>query len=250
MTPGGAELIKHYPVGALSEYVLSPDVNVAVLPPRIDTATASRFGYFGTSFAGLKKAHVGPGKTVVINGVTGTLGFAAVAVALGIGCTKILGLGRNKERLAAVRGLGPENRIVVRSSEEEGDAVEWIKSHTDNLGADALYDCLGVGGDASSTSKLLDGVKDGGRVILAAGGADGEIVQKYWQILTRNVAVLGTMWFTAGELDEMMALMNSGVIDLSFLRHEFFSMENVNDAFEMVGDRPGGAVNVVVQPHV
>jgi alcohol dehydrogenase len=242
-------MLTHYPLGALSEYLLSPDVNLALLPDSIDFATASRFGYIGTSFGGLKKAEIGPGKVLLINGVTGTLGYAAVAIGLGLGCTKILGIGRNKERLAQVEGLCPKGRVKTISSEEGIEAVSsWIKQQTNGLGPDALYDCLGNGGDANATSALINTIKTGGRAVLAAGGAEGKIVQTYLQAMSRDVAVLGTMWFTTAEIDELIALIHAGVIDFGFLDHKTFPLAKVNEAFELVGNRPGGAVNVVVQP--
>lgn len=246
-SPGGAKILTHYPLGALSEYLLSPDANLAMLPSSIDFNTASRFGYIGTSFGGLKKAEIGPGKTLLINGVTGTLGYAAVAIALGLGCTRILGIGRNKERLAEVQGLSSNGRVRTISSEDGKDVAAWISEQTDGKGADAFYDCLGNGGDANATSALVGSVKRGGRTVLAAGGAEGKIVQSYLEAMSRDVAVLGTMWFSNAEVDELIALIDAGVIDLSFLRHELFPLAKVNEAFEMVGDRPGGAVNVVVQ---
>ncbi|KJX93133.1 alcohol dehydrogenase like protein [Zymoseptoria brevis] len=250
MCPGGVKMLTHYTLGALSEYLLSPDVNIAKLPDSIDLATASRFGYIGTSFGGLKKARIQPGKTLLVNGVTGTLGYAAVAIALGLGCTRILGIGRNTERLAELEGLCPKGRVRTISSEDGGiDAVtKWVSEQTDGLGPDALYDCLGNGGDAATTSRLAGTVKRGGIAVLAAGGAEGEIRQTYLEAMSRDVAILGTMWFTSAEVDELIALIDAGVIDFSFLKHEFFPLKNVNEAFKMVGNRPGGAVNVVVQP--
>ncbi|CZT03950.1 probable SFA1 Long-chain alcohol dehydrogenase [Rhynchosporium agropyri] len=247
-SPGGEKLLTHYPLGALSEYLLSPDVNVALLPPSIDFATASRFGYIGTSYGGLKKAEMGPGKVLLINGVTGTLGYAAVAIALRFGCTKILGIGRNKERLAELEKLSSTGRVQTVSSEDGKDIAAWIEEQTNGLGPDALYDCLGNGGNANLTSKWIGTVKRGGRAILAAGGAEGEIAQGYLETMSRDIAVLGTFWFTSGEVDELIALIDAGVLDLSFLRHEFFPLAKANDVFKMVGDRPGGAVNVVVEP--
>jgi len=69
-----------------------------VLPASIDTNLASRFGYICTLFAGLKKAHVGPGKTLLIDSVTGTLQYSAVTITLaGLRYTEILGIGRIRE---------------------------------------------------------------------------------------------------------------------------------------------------------
>ncbi|KZF12591.1 hypothetical protein A2J03_17565 [Rhodococcus sp. EPR-157] len=78
LTPDGPKLLNQHPLGGLSEYVVAADRNVAVLPKHLDLRTAARFGYLGTSFAALKKGGFAPGSTVLINGVTGTLGVAAV----------------------------------------------------------------------------------------------------------------------------------------------------------------------------
>lgn len=249
-SPEGKAILKQYPIGSLSQYLLSPDANIAVVPPSIDINTAARFGYIGTSYAGLKKCGMGPSKTLLINGVTGTLGYAAVAIALGLGCTKILGIGRNKERLAEIEKLSThKGRIAVRSTEDEGDILEWIKEQTNGFGTDGLYDCLGNGGDASGTSKLIGSVKRGGRVALAAGGVGGDIVQSYGEAMVHDVSVNGTLWFNSAEIDELIELIGAGIIDFSFLRHKFFSLDEVNDAIKTVGDRPGGAINIIVQPH-
>ncbi|TGO30732.1 hypothetical protein BPAE_0003g00150 [Botrytis paeoniae] len=246
--PEGKAILKQYPIGSLSQYLLSPDANIAVIPPSIDINTAARFGYIGTSYAGLKKCGMGPGKTLVINGVTGTLGYAAVAIALGFGCTKILGIGRNKERLAEIEGMATKGRIVVRSTEDEGDLTQWVKEQTNGLGPDGLYDCLGNGGDADGTAKLISSLKRGGRVALAAGGVAGDITHSYGEIMEQDVSVNGTLWFTSEEIDEAIELIGAGVIDFSFLQHKFFSLDEVNDAFKAVGDHPGGAINIIVQP--
>ncbi|THW88403.1 pectin lyase-like protein [Aureobasidium pullulans] len=240
LNPGGKEQHKRYPLGALSECILSPDTNIAVLPSSIDINTACRFGYIGTSFGGLKKADIGPGKTLLINGVTGTLGYAAVAIGLGLGCTKILGVGRNKERLAQIQSLCKNGRVAVRSS-EDGDFADWVRDEINGLGVDALYDCLGAGGDAESTSQLLECVKAGGKMILAGGATEGKIEFTYRTAMVRDVAILGTVWFDSAEIDEMIDLIDAGVIDLSFLQHKFFSLSDVNKALEFVGSRPGGA---------
>jgi len=190
--PGGNKLLEHYPVGGLSQYLLSPDTNIAVLPKSVDTAMASRFGYLGTSFASLKRANVGPGKTLLINGVTGILGYGAVAIGLGLGCTKILGIGRKRERLTEVGGLSLQGQVVVRSSEDEGDIVEWVKQQTNGLGPDALYDCLGVGGDASSACNLVGCVKQGGRSYFSCRRGGG----KHWwaAVLRSHDAQRGSSW--------------------------------------------------------
>lgn len=251
MSEQGAKILQRYPIGGLSQYILSPDANVAVLPESIHLDTAARFGYIGTSFGALKKAQIGPASTVLINGVTGTLGYAAVAIALGLGATKILGVGRNPDRLKQISELAGANssRIAVASSEEEKDPQAWVAKHTGGLGPDALIDCLGVGGDADMTLNLIKSVKRGGKAILVAGSAEGDVTQSYSEAMMRDVAIVGSTWFTNGEVDDLIALLSADIIDLSFLETKSFKLDQVNEAMEFVGDRPGGSINVVVKPN-
>ena len=247
LTPDGGELLNQHPLGGLSEYVVAADRSIAVLPESIDLLTAARFGYIGTAFAGLKKGNLPQGGTVLVNGVTGTLGVAAVAIALGMGASRILGIGRNPDVLEQVGRLDPE-RVRIVSSEDETDLVGWATDATGGLGADVLLDCLGNGGDAGSTDTLLDAVKIGGRAVLLAGGVDGRVGQEYWNILVQDKAVLGSQWFTSAEIDEMIRMIATGVIDLTAITHKTFPLDQVNEAFAFVGDRPGGFTNVVVLP--
>jgi alcohol dehydrogenase len=254
MAEGGSDLLNMHPYGGLSQYVVSPDSKIALLPDSFDLHSAARLGYAGTSYAALKKAGVAAGSTVLINGVTGTLGVSAVAIALGLGATKILGIGRNPDRLKQVEAFSPkgtERVATFRSTEDndDGDAADWVKTQTAGLGVDAYIDCLGVGGAASTTEALVrSAVKVGGRAILVAGGAQGDISAPYYEWFMRDVALIGSVWFTDGEIDELIALIGAGVIDLSWLENQTFPLDKVNDALDAASDRPGGFINVVVIP--
>ncbi|MEU1275676.1 alcohol dehydrogenase catalytic domain-containing protein [Streptomyces sp. NPDC005799] len=246
-TVAGGQWLGQYPLGGLSQYVVAPHNKAARLPESIDFLTASRFGYIGTSFAALLKGDLRPGRTLLINGVTGTLGVAAVAIALGMGATKVLGVGRNRELLERVRQMAP-GRVETVSSEEVSDLVSWAREETGGLGVDMMYDCLGVGGDAHGTNTLIRAVKAGGRAVLVAGGVVGDVAQPYMDVLMNDVRAAGSVWFNAAEIDQMIDMIAAGVIDLSYLEHRTYPLSEVNDALQIVGARPGGFVNVVVEP--
>lgn len=239
----GRELLEQTPIGGLAEYVLAQDRSIVRLPDQIDFNTAARLGYLGTSFAALRKGGVEPGTTVLINGVTGTLGVAAVAIALGLGATRILGIGRNTERLEAVRTMAPD-RVTVVSSEDVEDLAAWALAATDGAGADVLYHCLGGDNDDSLTA-LQHAVRHGGAAVLASAGS-GTVEQATWDILMRDVTFIGSVWFTSAEIDRMIAMIAAGVIDLNWLEHHTYPLDDVNTALERVGERPGGFTNIVV----
>lgn len=247
MAESGKKTLARYSIGGFAEYILTPDSKVAVLPSSISTDLAAKFGYLGTSYGALSKANLGPGKTVLINGVTGTLGIGGTLISLGFGAIKVLGIGRNPERLKEAADLSP--RVLTKSSEDGDDLVKWVLEQTGGLGVDVMYDCLGVGGGANTTQTLIRGaIKRGGVAVLAAGAADGEIGGSYTEFMQREVSILGSMWFTDGEVDEMIALIDAGVIDVSKYETKPFSLKDVNKAIEYVGDRPGGFTNVIIKP--
>ncbi|EDN95665.1 hypothetical protein SS1G_11544 [Sclerotinia sclerotiorum 1980 UF-70] len=76
-----------------------------------------------------------------------------------------------------VLGLKPGDRVYVDpllTCEDASEITDWIHKQTGGLGPDALYDCLGNGGDANMTSILVNTLKKGGRAVLAAGAELGK----------------------------------------------------------------------------
>ena len=63
-----------------------------------------------------------------------------------------------------------------------------------------------------------------------------------------RIALRGSNWFTTGEGQLMAEMAGSGVLDLSHLEPRPFPLAGVNDALEAIKARPGGFVNIVVNP--
>jgi threonine dehydrogenase-like Zn-dependent dehydrogenase len=87
-----------------------------------------------------------------------------------------------------------------------------------------------------------------GKVILLAEGAEEEVSQTYIEAMMHEVAIIGSTWFRTGEIDDLVAMMDAGLIDFSFLQHKSFGLDEANEAIKFVGDTPGGSVNVLVKP--
>lgn len=82
-----------YPYAGLCEFMTAPQHNLVRLPDNVSFEQASRLGYLGTAYAALRKAGAGPGNTVLINGIIGTLGLGAALIALGRGAARVFGTG-------------------------------------------------------------------------------------------------------------------------------------------------------------
>lgn len=140
--PKSQKSLDNHPQGGFAQFMAAPRRNLVRLPDELDFDTASRFGYLGTAFSALQQAGCGPGKTVLIDGITGTLGLGAAAIAVAMGAAKILGTARDTKLFARVKALGADGRIELL---ELGTAEikEWASAHTDGEGVDIVIDALG-----------------------------------------------------------------------------------------------------------
>ena len=99
------DIMRAYPYGGFAQFLTAPATALVRLPDNVSFNAAARFGYFGTAYAAMRKIGVGPGQSLLVNGVSGTLGLCAALIALAMGATKILGTGRNGALLERVKTL-------------------------------------------------------------------------------------------------------------------------------------------------
>jgi threonine dehydrogenase-like Zn-dependent dehydrogenase len=243
--PHSIRQLMDYPSGGFSEYITASPQRLVLLPRQVTFEQAARFGYLGTSFAALRCARVGGGSWVAINGITGTLGVGATLLALGLGATRILGFGRNREVLAQLKALAPD-RIEVLAL---GDApiAEWMRQHTDGLGVDVLIDCSGRNAAAATTADALTALKRGG-IAVNIGALTEPLALQPIRFMTTRLQFRGSNWFTTGEGQLMAEMARVGVLDLGKLVTRAYPLAQVNDALAEVQTRPGGFVNIVVNP--
>ena len=102
------DIMRAYPYGGFAQFITAPATALVRLPDNVSFNAAARFGYFGTAYAAMRKIGVGPGQSLLVNGISGTLGLCAALIALAMGATKILGTGRNGALLDRVKTLAPE----------------------------------------------------------------------------------------------------------------------------------------------
>jgi threonine dehydrogenase-like Zn-dependent dehydrogenase len=243
--PHSTRQLADYPFGGFAEYMTASPQRLVLLPEQVTFDQAARFGYLGTSFAALRLGQVGGGSWVAINGITGTLGVGATLLALGLGATRVLGFGRNREVLAQLKALAPDRVDVLAL----GDApiADWIRQRTDGLGVDVLVDCSGRGAAAANTAQALAALK-GGAVMVNIGALTEPLTIEPIRFMTSRLQFRGSNWFTTGEGQLMAEMAKVGVLDLSKLRTHAYPLAQVNDALAEVQTRPGGFVNIVVNP--
>ena len=250
------EIMRAYPYGGFAQFITAPATALVRLPDNVSFEAAARLGYFGTAYAAMKKLGVGPGHSLLINGISGTLGLCAALLALAMGATKILGTGRNAALLERVKALAPERIDVFAMTDAPGGGqpdsfvsslVSWAKAATDGYGVDGMIDCLPPGAPASAMMRALHTLRRGGRAVNVGAVMEVLPLNAFW-LMTNRIGLQGSVWFTTGEGEEMAAMAGAGTLNLSVLKHRVSPLSQVNEAIAGMGDRDGGFTNFVVDP--
>jgi D-arabinose 1-dehydrogenase-like Zn-dependent alcohol dehydrogenase len=245
------EIMRDYPYGGLAQFITAPVGALVKLPDNVSFAAAARLGYFGTAYSALRKLGAGPGRTLLINGISGQLGLNAAQLALAMGATKILGTGRNVALLERVKKLAPE-RIEVFSvpDAKPGPAdplVGWAKKQTDGYGVDAMLDCLPPGAPATAMLRALFCLRRGGHALNVGAVLETLPINAFW-MMTNRIGIGGSVWFTTAEGEDMAAMAGAGTLNLSVLEHRVSPLSKINEVLAGMDHRDGGFTNFVIDP--
>src|SRR4051812_1570937 len=244
----GPELLKIYdiyPYGGFCEFMTAPQYALVKLPDNVTFEQAARFGYTGTSYGAMKKANATPGQSMLVDGISGTLGLGAALLGLAMGVSRIFGTGRNQQLLERVKALAPD-RIEVHPL-GHGSTSEWVKKRTDGEGVDFMISALGPGSPASTMVDALRSVRRGGRAVNVGAVAEVLPLDVHW-LMDEQIQLIGSNWFTAAQGQEMAELARTGQLNLSAFEHRRFPLEDVNNAISGLSDRNGGFSNYVIVP--
>ncbi|HUI94767.1 MAG TPA: alcohol dehydrogenase catalytic domain-containing protein [Xanthobacteraceae bacterium] len=250
------DIMRAYPYGGLSQFITAPATALVKLPDTVSFEAAARFGYLGTAYAAMKKIGVGPGQTLLINGISGQLGLNAALLALAMGATKILGTGRNAALLARVKALDPRRiDVLAVPNAPDGGAtparpdplVAWARAATDGHGVDGVIDCLPPGAPAGAMMRAAFCLRRGGRLVNVGAVMETLPLNAFW-MMTNRIGMQGSVWFTTREGEDMAAMAGAGTLDLSVLEHRVSPLAKVNEVLGGMDERNGGFTNFVIDP--
>jgi D-arabinose 1-dehydrogenase-like Zn-dependent alcohol dehydrogenase len=250
------EIMRAYPYGGLAQFITAPATALVKLADSVSFEAAARLGYFGTAYAAMRKISVGPGQTLLINGISGQLGLNAAQLALAMGATKILGTGRNQKLLDRVSKLAPQRIEVLAvpnapapgaGPAQPDPLVVWARKLTEGHGVDGMIDCLPPGAPASAMMRALFCLRRGGRAVNVGAVMETLPINAFW-LMTNRIGLQGSVWFTTGEGEDMVAMAAAGTLDLSILEHRVSPLSKVNEVLAGMDDRDGGFTNFVIDP--
>lgn len=232
-----------YPYGGFSEYVTAPVGNLVKLPDNVTFEQACRFGYLGTSYSGLRKLGFGHGQTLLVDGGTGTLGVGTVLLALAMGASRVFATGRDQARLERLKALDPRVEVIAPAN---GSVTDQVMAKTGGMGADALLEALAPNSPASAVMDAFNALRRGGKAV-NVGGVSEPLPIPINRLMTTQKSLIGSLWFTTEEAEEMAAMASAGILRLDVFEHEVFPLERINDALDAIDSRSGGFTNIVIR---
>lgn len=229
--------------GAQAEYLLVPDAmaNLALVPDGLsDDQVLMAPDIMSTGFAGVEAANIKIGDTVAVF-AQGPIGLCATAGAKLRGATTIIAVETVPERAKLAGRMGADVVIDFRNT----DPVAEILRLTDGRGVDAAIEALGVQETFEACLRVL---KPGGTLSsLGVYSQDLRIPLAAFHAGLGDNRIVTSL--CPGGKERMRRLMNviaSGRIDLASLVTHRFSLDRIEEAYEMFANQRDGVLKVAI----
>lgn len=166
------------------------------------------------AYGSISAAKLIAGETVVVAPASGHYSGAVAEVAAQIGC-RVIALTRNASKLTALTSRHSNITAVELTGDRETDTatIRALLPST-KVGADAFIDVSPpqATGNSHHFDIGLEVLRPGARAVLT--GALGTATLPYFNILLRNITVIGKWMFTWQEMDSVARMVEAGVLKL------------------------------------
>ncbi|MDB5895553.1 MAG: alcohol dehydrogenase [Rhodoferax sp.] len=231
--------------GAQAEYLLVPDA-MANLAPVPDTLTDEQVlmcpDIMSTGFSGAESGSVRIGDTVAVF-AQGPIGLCATAGAKLSGASRIIAVDRLPGRLEIARRMGADHVIDSR----EVDPVAEIMRLTDGRGVDVAIEALGLQATFEASLRVL---RPGGTLSsLGVYSTDLTIPLGAFAAGLGDHRIVTTLCPGGKErMRRLMAVVESGRVDLGPLVTHRFRLDDIEKAYELFANQRDGVLKVAITP--
>ena len=221
--------------GAMAEYIAVKRKNLVLMPAGVSYKAAAMSEPAAVACHAFQKTQVGRGDTLVIFGV-GTIALLIASWARKSGVKQIVLAARSQEKVEFARKLGFEQTIDLNRT----DVQQYIQQITDGRGADA---CIEGTGDSAPLELCCLCTRNFGRIVTLGNPAGNMQLsqQAYWQILRRELQMVGT-WNSSfnerqNDWQAVMNAMQQKTLDAEALITHEFALDQYEEAFSIMRDK-------------
>jgi alcohol dehydrogenase len=231
--------------GCQAEYVLVPDAmaNLAPIPDGLtDEQVLMCPDIMSTGFAGAESGGVRIGDSVAIF-AQGPIGLCATVGARLMGATTIIAVETVPARIEIAKRLGADHVVDFR----QVDAVSEIRQLTDGRGVDVAIEALGTQATFEACLRVL---RPGGTLSsLGVYSRDLTIPLDAFAAGLGDHRIVTTLCPGGKErMRRLMAAVASGRADLRALVTHRFTLDQIEDAYDLFANQRDGVLKVAITP--
>lgn len=260
---GYSHLLGGY-AGGQAQYVRVPfaDVGPIKVPESLgDEQVLFLSDILPTGYMAAENCNIQPGDTVAVWGC-GPVGLFAIKSAMLLGAGRVIAIDRFPERLRLAERAGAE---VINY--EDTDVLPTLNELTGGRGPDSCIDAVGMEAHMHGVQHSYDKVKQALRMetdrpgvlrqaiqacrnggTVSVPGVYGGVVDKipFGAIVNKALTVKSGQTHVQHYMKPLLARIEAGEIDPSFIITHRVSLEEVPDAYQMFRDKDDDCVKVVV----
>ncbi|MFJ8546140.1 NAD(P)-dependent alcohol dehydrogenase [Streptomyces sp. NPDC093586] len=239
--PRAGELGIHPPglgrPGSMAEYLLVDDPRHLIPLNGLDPVAAVPLTDAGlTPYHAIKRSlpKLVPGSTAVVIGAGG-LGHVAVQLLRALTSARVVALDVSEDKLRLAREVGAHEAVL-----SDAKAVDAVREMTGGLGAEAVFDFVGVAPTVRTAGAVA--AVEGDVTLVGIGGGSLPVG---FGLLPFEVSVNAPYWGSRSELIEVLNLARSGAVSV---HTETYSLDDAPLAYERLhSGRVAG--RAVILPH-
>ena len=230
--------------GAQAEYLLVPNAqaNLAKIPAELsDEQVVLLADIASTGFSGAESGNIRIGDSVVVF-AQGPIGLCATAGAKLMGATLIIGIDGDDTRLAMSQRMGADVVLDYRAM----DVVAEVQRLTGG-GADVAIEALGT---QQTFESALRSLRPGG-TLSSLGVYSGKLHIPFEAFAAGlgDHRIVTTLCPGGKErMRRLIEVVRSGRVDLTPLLTHTFSLDQIEDGYELFGERQDGVLKVAIKP--
>ncbi len=187
-----------------------------------------------------KRAAVRADETVAVFGCGG-VGYHGVLFARRAGAARIVAVDTSAGALARAQQAGATDVVDARA----GEPSKAIRALTFGEGVDVALEFVGR---AATVVEALRSVARPGRVIVVGAGSERVELPPLTTFVGKELALVGSMGSYREDLEEVLALLAAGQLDLAGSVTQELPLSEVNAALEMLAHKTGDPVRMVLTP--
>jgi L-iditol 2-dehydrogenase len=224
--------------GAFAEFVLVPARICYRLPENLPFEKAALIEAISIGVHAVGITPIAIGDTAVIVG-TGMIGLLTLQSARIAGCTKIIAVDVEDNKLATARKLGATHSLNAKDC----DVPAEIRKLTDGRGADVALECVGA---TATIVSAIESTRKGGTVTLV-GNITPKIELPLQSVVTRQIRLQGSC-ASSGEYPACIDLLASGAIQVDPIISAVAPLDEGPQWFERLYNHEPNLMKVVLKP--